>query len=699
MARRKTWLVGCSIPAMFFALSAAGHAADYAAPPAHDWSGIYLGGFAGIGDLASNGFFATSLDLGFDGAWPLVGARVGWNWQAGQFVFGVEGDGSFFDSRGDNLREETYSAETEFLGSVRGRVGWADDNVLFYATAGGAFVHADVRTSLGGQDPDQQGNEDRKDFSDWGGVAGGGIEWALSPNVSLTTEGLFYFFDIRKSLANLTEGLGPGPNDDGVPAGVPGNFFKIGDGFEFRVGANWKLWNPVAPEQGLFATSAGDYTTDYDWNGFYIGPHVGVGRIDSHGRYRGDRFTDPPPPDEPRPAPIKLSDIDNQGVLGGVQVGYNYQTGPFVLGIEGDFTALDWDDLINDLKLPLEPNPVSLDVNFLATAQLRAGLASGNLLGYVTGGLAFLDATFTDHLTDSDKDVSELGAVVGGGVEWGYRPDLTFRAEALFLTFDEDTSLSDLPNGDKGDFARLDEGWVLRLGANWRPGQPSVVAEGSGTSAAGLYDWSGIYVGANFGWGGPDTKGIYNADPEPNESIDLRDVSDLGLLGGGQAGVNWQVGSYVVGVEGDVAAVDWDHSASKFWIPEDKMAFDTDLLATIRGRVGYADDNLLFYVTGGVAFLDAELSLDEKSEGAHFGPKDMSTWGGVAGLGMEWGITQSLSAKTEGLFMSFHDFDSLENFGDNGDPGDFVSLDDAFIVRFGLNWRLMPFTAAISSGG
>jgi opacity protein-like surface antigen len=43
--------------------------------------------------------------------------------------------------------------KTEFLGSVRGRVGWADDNVLFYATGGAAYVHADVRTSLGGQDP------------------------------------------------------------------------------------------------------------------------------------------------------------------------------------------------------------------------------------------------------------------------------------------------------------------------------------------------------------------------------------------------------------------------------------------------------------------------------------------------------------------------------------------------------------------
>jgi outer membrane immunogenic protein len=100
--------------------------------------------------------------------------------------------------------------------------------------------------------------------------------------------------------------------------------------------------------------------------------------------------------------------------------------------------------------------------------------------------------------------------------------------------------------------------------------------------------------------------------------------------------VNWQFGSYVLGIEGDVAAVNWDHSPAKFWVPEDRMTFNTDLLATARARVGYADDNLLFYVTGGAAWLTADLSLDEKSEDAKFGPKDMSSFGGVAGLGMEW---------------------------------------------------------------
>jgi hypothetical protein len=105
------------------------------------------------------------------------------------------------------------------------------------------------------------------------------------------------------------------------------------------------------------------------------------------------------------------------------------------------------------------------------------------------------------------------------------------------------------------------------------------------------------------------------------------------------------------------------------------MSFDTDVLATLRGRAGYANDNLLFYVTGGAAWLTADLSLDEKSEDAKFGPKDMSALGG------------------EGLVMFFNEFNSIERFGNNPDPGDFVALDDAFVFRLGLNWRLMPFGA------
>ena len=158
------------------------------------------------------------------------------------------------------------------------------------------------------------------------------------------------------------------------------------------------------------------------------------------------------------------------------------------------------------------------------------------------------------------------------------------------------------------------------------------------TYDGGPYGWGGLYAGPNIGFGGPVMEGMYNPDPLPNEALDLTNISGLGGLAGGQAGFNWQWGSLVFGVEGDVAATDWGGSDSKFWIPQDKARFHSDLLATVRGRAGYADDNLLFYVTAGLAYLDADLTL--KEDGQTSGSKDLSTIGGAAGLGMEWGITR-----------------------------------------------------------
>src|SRR6185295_1636720 len=281
----------------------------------YDWGGLYIGAFGGIGDVDNDGFFATSVDLGFGGSNWLAGARIGWNWQRGNLVYGIEQDASWFDWHDVNLREENYQASADFISTLRGRVGWADDNILFYITAGGAFIHADVDTSLGGRDFDQQENEDSKDVSAYGGVAGAGIEWGLTRNLSLSIEGLYMFFDSRDTLADLEEGLPAGPSvDPSIPAGVPDKHFKIDDGYMFRFGLNWHLWSPDAPEgeEALWKAKREGFA-DYDWNGFYVGAHTGFGAINADGAYQNDRLIFPL--DEagfPTPgvrAPIQLSEF------------------------------------------------------------------------------------------------------------------------------------------------------------------------------------------------------------------------------------------------------------------------------------------------------------------------------------------------------------------------------------------------------
>ncbi len=110
----------------------------------------------------------------------LGGVHVGYNWQEGAKVIGVEGDISF----GDKI---------DYLASLRGRLGYAMDSLLVYATAGVAFVGFEDKTIQA----DFGWGEKSFDISgdnDVGLVVGGGAEVKLDPNWSLGVEGLYYFF-------------------------------------------------------------------------------------------------------------------------------------------------------------------------------------------------------------------------------------------------------------------------------------------------------------------------------------------------------------------------------------------------------------------------------------------------------------------------------------------------------------------------
>ena len=110
-----------------------------------------------------------------------------------------------------------------------------------------------------------------------------------------------------------------------------------------------------------------------------------------------------------------------------------------------------------------------------------------------------------------------------------------------------------------------------------------------------------------------------------------------GLLGGVQAGYNWQSGPLVFGVEGDLQL----NGAEDTFAP---WKFSNPWFGTVRGRVGYAFNNVLIYATGGLAFgsLRAEtFGLSESHTNA----------GWTAGVGAEFGIAQNWTAKIEYLYV------------------------------------------------
>jgi iron complex outermembrane recepter protein len=159
------------------------------AAPATNWTGVYLGvngGYTFGGSKwsdsvtgNSSGSFGTS---GF-----VFGGTVGANYQIGSLVFGVEGDGDWADSSGFGTFTSTslcaggcLTSDT-WLSTVRGRVGYAFDRYLVYATAGAAF--GDIRA--------QFSNDPMSRSVEAGWTVGAGIEVALGRNWSAKAEYLF----------------------------------------------------------------------------------------------------------------------------------------------------------------------------------------------------------------------------------------------------------------------------------------------------------------------------------------------------------------------------------------------------------------------------------------------------------------------------------------------------------------------------
>jgi len=165
------------------------------------------------------------------------------------------------------------------------------------------------------------------------------------------------------------------------------------------------------------------------------------------------------------------------------------------------------------------------------------------------------------------------------------------------------------------------------------------------------YSWAGPYLGGNLGYNWGD---VNNNPARPS-----------GFAGGIQAGYNFQSGPLVIGLEGDLQLNGADNRFA-IW------KFENPWFGTVRGRVGYAMDNILLYGTGGLAFgtLRAETAAMQESH---------TSAGWTIGAGAEFGLTQNWSAKVEYLYVDL----SSSRFAITG-----VANGYSFgLVRLGVNYR------------
>ena len=195
-----------------------------------------------------------------------------------------------------------------------------------------------------------------------------------------------------------------------------------------------------------------------------------------------------------------------------------------------------------------------------------------------------------------------------------------------------------------------------------------------------VYNWTGIYLGLNGGYtfGQSTPMSLYS------DSFTAFDYDASGFLGGLTAGAQIQSGHTVIGLEADI---DWANITgsgrgtilnNSVLVGTASLSSTVNSISTLRTRIGYADNNWLYFLTGGIAVTNEESTLT----GATFvcgsggvtppctSPTDLHL-GLAAGAGVEYGITENLSAKAEYIWVGAGAGNTLKEN----------------MLRVGANWR------------
>ncbi len=159
----------------------------------------------------------------------------------------------------------------------------------------------------------------------------------------------------------------------------------------------------------MLSPQAPVYAPAYTWSGFYLGVNGGGGWGRSSWSSTG---------------PFNISG----GLVGGT-VGYNYQVGQAVLGVEGD---IDYADISGSGPSTACPFGCRTKDSWLSTVRGRLGYAAGRFMPYVTGGAAFGDIRASSP-GFSGVSTTNAGWTVGGGLEFALAGNWTAKAEYLYV--------------------------------------------------------------------------------------------------------------------------------------------------------------------------------------------------------------------------------------------------------------------------
>jgi outer membrane immunogenic protein len=201
----------------------------------------------------------------------------------------------------------------------------------------------------------------------------------------------------------------------------------------------------LASAGGLAAASGGAQAADLpvkaampapiaaNWTGFYLGLHAG-------GAWQTTNMSQ---------TEYGTSNTSSSSFIGGGQIGYNWQHGNFVYGVEADISGLTKGFRAPDvITKGVGRTPLRTDIDWLSTYRLRAGLAVGDTMAYMTGGLAIGGVKncfsphgcgFTGGGTEKSESRTKVGWAIGGGVEHMWTRNWTVALEGLFVDLGSST--------------------------------------------------------------------------------------------------------------------------------------------------------------------------------------------------------------------------------------------------------------------
>jgi outer membrane immunogenic protein len=356
----------------------------------------------------------------------------------------------------------------------------------------------------------------------------------------------------------------------------------------------------------------------YSWTGLYVGANIGVGVAQDGIRSLGGF------PAGPTAFFGEQTDSAPTGVIGGLQIGYNWQSTPnWVWGVETDFQGSSQQDSICivgcDTYLGVSSGgaptfqTIKQSIDWFGTLRGRAGWTNGPALFYVTGGWAY--AGIETKTADSfgfiggapqgafNFNDTRSGWTIGGGIESHLFGNWTGKIESVRNN-------------------------VVRAGLNYKFG-PEQGPTAPAPSLPAMY-WTGAYAGLNLGYGveaSPATFafGFLGGPIVNNENFKF---AAKGVVGGGQVGYNWQLSNnWVGGLETDIQGSGQQSGTSclaicgGFFAPPQfaNLSQKITWLGTTRARLGWASGPALYYATGGVAYGHIETNVNQQYFGLALG--------------------------------------------------------------------------------